>query len=125
MSLNLNLKFATSQQDFFATLSQRVNGYFKANNIERTANSEMVIKTIFMFTLYFLPYALLVSGLFTSGWIALALCIVMGFGKAGIGLSVMHDANHGAYSTKSWINTVLGFSLNVIGGHAFNWRVQH
>ncbi|MFN7260272.1 MAG: fatty acid desaturase family protein, partial [Cyclobacteriaceae bacterium] len=125
MSLNLNLKFATSQQDFFATLSQRVNGYFKANNIERTANSEMVIKTIFMFTLYFLPYALLVSGLFTSGWIALVLCIVMGFGKAGIGLSVMHDANHGAYSTKSWINTVLGFSLNVIGGHAFNWRVQH
>ena len=125
MSLNLNLKFATHQQDFFATLSQRVNGYFKANNIERTANSEMVIKTVFMFTLYFLPYALLISGLFTSGWILLALCVVMGFGKAGIGLSVMHDANHGAYSTKSWINTMLGFSLNVIGGHAFNWRVQH
>ena len=125
MSLNLNLKFANQQQEFFVTLSQRVNAYFKTNKIERTANLEMVLKTIFMFTLYFLPYALIISGLFTSGLVALALCVLMGFGKAGIGLSVMHDANHGAYSNKSWVNTLLGFSLNLIGGHAFNWRVQH
>ncbi len=125
MSLNLNLKFANQQQEFFVTLSQRVNAYFKTNKIERTANLEMVLKTIFMFTLYFLPYALIISGLFTSGLVALVLCVLMGFGKAGIGLSVMHDANHGAYSNKSWVNTLLGFSLNLIGGHAFNWRVQH
>ena len=50
--MNLNLKFASHQQDFFVTLSQRVNSYFKTNKIERTANAEMVIKTIFMFTLY-------------------------------------------------------------------------
>lgn len=125
MTLNLNLKFAAKQQDFFATLNQRVNSYFKTNNIDRTGNSEMVIKTIFMFTLYFSPYVLLISGLFTSAWVLVGLCIVMGFGKAGIGLSVMHDANHGAYSNKQWVNTLLGFSLNIIGGHAFNWRIQH
>jgi linoleoyl-CoA desaturase len=49
----------------------------------------------------------------------------MGFGTAGIGLSIMHDANHGSYSKKKWINNLLGFSLNLIGGHSFNWRVQH
>ncbi|MFN7492555.1 MAG: fatty acid desaturase family protein [Cyclobacteriaceae bacterium] len=125
MALNLNLKFAAKQQDFFATLNQRVNAYFKTNNIDRTGNSEMVIKTIFMFALYFSPYVLLLSGLFTSAWALVALCIVMGFGKAGIGLSVMHDANHGAYSNKPWVNTLLGLSLNMIGGHAFNWRIQH
>ncbi len=123
--MNLNLKFAPGKADFFSTLSQRVNSYFKTNNIERTANAEMVVKTIFMFSLYFIPYFVLISGVFTSLWGMLGLCLVIGLGKAGIGLSVMHDANHGSYSTKNWINNLLGISLNLIGGHALNWKVQH
>lgn len=123
--MNLNLKFANRQQDFFATLNKRVNEYFKSNQIDRTANTEMVIKTIFMFALYLIPYFMIISGVFTNGWTLLALCFVMGLGTAGIGLSIMHDANHGAYSTKKWVNNLLGYSLNLVGGHAFNWKVQH
>lgn len=125
MSLNLNLKFANRQQEFFITLNQRVNAYFKTNQLERTGNSEMVIKTIFMFSLYFAPYFLLISGITTNPWMLLGLCVIMGLGIAGIGLSVMHDANHGAYSNKPWVNNVLGLSLNLVGGHALNWKVQH
>ncbi len=125
MSINLNLKFATKQQDFFVTLNQRVNQYFKTNNIERTANTEMVLKTIFMFSLYLIPYIVMMSGVIESIWVMLALTMVMGFGVAGIGLSIMHDANHGAYSTKPWVNNLLGLSLNLVGGHATNWKVQH
>ncbi len=123
--MNLNLRFPAQRPEFFATLSQRVNAYFKANQIERTANTEMVIKTIFMFSLYFIPYFLVLSGLFTSWWALAALCVVMGLGVAGIGLSIMHDANHGAYSSKKWVNDLLGYSLNLVGGHYWNWRVQH
>jgi linoleoyl-CoA desaturase len=123
--MNQNLKFAVNQQDFFVTLSQRVNAYFKTNKIERTANAEMVVKTIFMFSLYFIPFALILSGIFTNTWILLGLCVLIGLGMAGIGLSVMHDANHGSYSNKAWVNNLMGFSLNVIGGHAFNWKIQH
>ncbi|MBL7859993.1 MAG: acyl-CoA desaturase [Cyclobacteriaceae bacterium] len=125
MSLNLNLKFANRQQEFFLTLNQRVNAYFKTNQLERTGNSEMVFKTIFMFSLYFIPYFLLISGITTNPWMLLGLCVVMGLGIAGIGLSVMHDANHGAYSSKPWVNNLLGLSLNLVGGHALNWKVQH
>jgi linoleoyl-CoA desaturase len=125
MSINLNLKFANKQQDFFVTLNQRVNQYFKSNKIERTANSEMVIKTIFMFSLYLVPYFLLISGVTTNVWMMLGLCAVMGLGMAGIGLSIMHDANHGSYSSKQWVNDLLGRSLNLVGGHAINWKVQH
>jgi linoleoyl-CoA desaturase len=125
MGINLNLKFASRQQDFFITLNQRVNQYFKTNQIERTANREMVIKTIFMFSLYLIPYFIMMSGLIESIWVMLGLTIVMGFGVAGIGLSIMHDANHGAYSTKPWVNQLLGLSLNLVGGHATNWKVQH
>jgi linoleoyl-CoA desaturase len=85
----------------------------------------MVIKTIFMFALYFTPFVLMLTGVVTNTWGMVGLCLLMGFGLAGIGLSIMHDANHGSYSTKSWINDGLGYSLNVVGGNAFNWKVQH
>ena len=39
----------------------------------------------------------------------------MGVGMAGIGMNVMHDANHGAYSSKKWINKVLGSSIYISG----------
>jgi len=123
--MNLNLKFAPGKADFFSTLSQRVNSYFKNNSIERTANSEMVVKTVFMFSLYFIPYFILIGSVVTNIWGMLGLCFVMGLGTAGIGLSVMHDANHGSYSSKSWVNNLLGISLNMVGGHAINWKVQH
>ncbi|HEV8511633.1 MAG TPA: acyl-CoA desaturase [Cyclobacteriaceae bacterium] len=123
--MNLNLKFAPGKADFFLTLSQRVNSYFKNNNIERTANIEMVVKTVFMFSLYLIPYFIVISGVVTNLWGMFGLCCVMGLGIAGIGLSVMHDANHGSYSSKTWVNDLLGISLNIIGGHAINWKVQH
>jgi len=120
-----SIRFASAQADFVSTLNHRVNHYFKSNNISRYANSEMVIKTIFMYSIYFIPYALILSGVVTNLWMMFALCLIMGIGIAGIGLSVMHDANHGGYSNKSWINNLLGYSLNIVGGNAFNWKVQH
>ena len=104
--MNLDIKFAPGHADFFTTLNQRVNAYFKDNKIERTANTEMVVKTIFMFSLFLAPYFILVSGSVLNPWGMLLLCFIMGLGAAGIGLSVMHDANHGSYSSKKWINTL-------------------
>ena len=120
-----NVKFAkpdTSQ--FFATLRKRVNGYFIANNISKKADYRMVIKTMAMLTIYFLPYGLILTGTF-SNWTMLLLAIIMGIGNAGIGFSVMHDANHGGYSSNQFINTSLGYTANIIGGSAFTWKMQH
>lgn len=117
--------FSSQDQTFYSTLSQRANDYFRTVKTTRHANAEMVFKTVFMFALYFVPFALVVTGVVSNSWMALALCGLMGAGIAGIGLSVMHDANHGAYSDRKWINDLLSYSLNVVGGNAFNWRVQH
>lgn len=119
------IRFSSARSDFFSTLNQRVNEYFKSNNISRYADAEMKIKTVAMFSIYLIPYALMMTGVVTNLWLMFALAIVMGFGIAGIGLSIMHDANHGGYSNKSWVNNLLGFSLNMVGGNAFNWKVQH
>lgn len=120
-----NLTFASSNREFSSTLNKRVNEYFKINNVTRHANGEMVFKTFFMFGLYFIPYALIVSNVVTSMAWLIPLIVIMSLGLAGIGLSVMHDANHGAYSKVSWINSLFGYSLNLVGANAFNWKMQH
>src|SRR5687768_6658345 len=125
MATNKNLTFARTRHDFFATLQKRVGEHFKANNVKRHGNSEMAFKSIFMFALYFGPYALMLTGLITNPWLLLLPVVLMGLGLAGIGLSVMHDANHGAYSDKPWVNTLMGYSLNLVGANAFNWKIQH
>jgi linoleoyl-CoA desaturase len=49
----------------------------------------------------------------------------MGWAKAGVGMSVMHDANHGAYSASERANKIIGFTVNLVGGTSANWKVQH
>ncbi|MEP6738118.1 MAG: acyl-CoA desaturase [Chryseolinea sp.] len=120
-----SVSFGNEGRDFAATLNKRVNDHFKTTGSTRHANLEMVVKTICMFLLYFGPYGLIISGLIHIWPMVIAMVIVMSIGLAGIGLCVMHDANHGAYSNRKWINTMLGYSINLIGANAFNWKMQH
>jgi len=119
------LSFAGTKREFSSTLNKRVNDYFAKNGVNKYANSEMIVKTIFMFSLYFIPYGLILGGVITGTWALLASVVIMGLGLSGIGLSIMHDANHSAYSKKEWVNTILGYSMNLIGANSFNWKMQH
>jgi linoleoyl-CoA desaturase len=119
------IKFVNADKTrFYTVLKQRVDNYFKENNISQHANGKMIFKTIFMFCLYFVPYAFILSNSIPE-W-AFWLCwAMMGLGLAGIGMSVMHDANHGAYSSSNKVNKILGLSLNLVGADANNWKTQH
>lgn len=119
------INFAKTRRDFVSTLNNRVNDYFNNNKIARHGNSEMVIKTVFMFLLYFTPYVLILTGAVSGPFPLAGMVILMALGLAGIGLSVMHDANHGAYTKSKRINNLIGYSLNLVGANAFNWKVQH
>lgn len=120
-----SVKFARNDTShFFSTLRKNVNRYFQDNELSKNGDYRMVIKTICMFTLYFGPYFLILSGEF-SLWMMAVLCLIMGLGQAGIGFSVGHDANHGAYSKSKFWNKLLSYSFNLIGGSSFTWNVQH
>ncbi len=112
-------------RDFNSTLKKRVRAYFKDNNISKYANANMKIKTIFMITLYLTPYFLMLTGVVTNIWLIAACWAVMGLGIAGIGLSIMHDANHGAYSKNENVNYIIGRIVNLVGGYAPTWKIQH
>ena len=119
-------KFNAAQgSDFNKTLNQRVNSYFKENGITRFGNSEMYFKVAFIIVLYFTPLALFLSGSVSSVWV-MALCwFLMGLGMTGIGLCIMHDANHGSISNKKSVNSILGYLLNLVGGYHICWKIQH
>ena len=110
--------------DFHKTLRKKVNNYFKTKNKSRHANANMVFKTVFMLSIYIVPFVL-INTVILNPWIAIGMWTLMGFGLAGIGLSIMHDANHGAYSKNATVNKIVGYSLLILGGSDLNWRIQH
>ncbi|MDG1915254.1 MAG: acyl-CoA desaturase [Crocinitomix sp.] len=119
-------KFSTKVGgEFNATLKKRVRAYFKDNNISKYANANMKFKTVFMLSLYFVPYFLMITGTITNIWGVIACWALLGFGMAGIGMTIIHDANHGAYSKNKRVNYVLGRCVNLVGAFAPNWKIQH
>lgn len=78
-----------------------------------------------MLSLYFMPVLAVSTGLLTHSWQLFVAFILSGFGMAGIGMGVMHDAIHGTYSPNPKINKLLGYTLNMVGANATVWKIQH
>lgn len=78
-----------------------------------------------MLALFFVPLTILSAGLVSSAWWVFGLYIMAGFGMAGVGMGVMHDAIHGSYSKNKKVNKLMSYSMNLIGANATTWRIQH
>lgn len=84
----------------------------------------MIVKTIVLMAAYILPFIWILFGQVSVAMSLLA-WFIMGIALAGIGMSVMHDANHGAYSSSPTVNRIVGYSLMLLGGSVDNWKYQH
>lgn len=115
---------ANTEKDFVNNLRKNVSDYFKTNHISTKGNAAMVFKTMIMTAMYVLPFVFILM-LPMPVWVAAMLCVVMGIGIAGVGMSVMHDACHGAYSKRHWVNQLLGGTLYLLGSNVLNWKIQH
>jgi len=116
--------FNKSNRDFYNELKGSVEQYFSQHNINKTGDWRLYIKALtlipvaiglYIFLLVFPVTA--ITGILLSG--------LLGFIIASIGFNVMHDACHGSYSSKKWVNNLLGYSLNAMGGNAFIWKFKH
>ncbi|WP_018478927.1 fatty acid desaturase family protein [Pontibacter roseus] len=125
MKLKGKVKFVNKDKSlFFPTLRKRVDAYFSDNNLPKSGDTGLLIKSIILLLLYLVPFALLLA--FTPGLaVSLVLWLVMGVGVAGVAMSVMHDANHGAFSKSKTVNYLMAHSVNLLGASAFNWKLQH
>ena len=120
-----NVKFLTRDKTkFFRTLNKRVNSYFSENQIKKTGNWKLYSKAIFMFALLIAPLVLILT-VDLPGWAQILGMVIIGIGMAGVGMNVMHDANHESFSSKKWVNKLMGSSIYILAGNDYNWKVQH
>src|SRR5688572_1706692 len=113
-----------ADKQFWKTLRSNVHQYFTDNHMSAKGNYYMCIKTTAIYLFYLVPLILFFI-LPVPGFVAILMAVLMGIGKAGIGMSVMHDGLHGSYSSKKWVNRLAGASMYMIGSNVFNWKIQH
>ena len=85
----------------------------------------MVFKTVFLLSLYIVPIALVILGIAQTTFQLYACFVLAGLGMAGVGMGVMHDANHGSYSKNPTVNKWVGYTLNSVGASSTVWKIQH
>jgi linoleoyl-CoA desaturase len=116
--------FNNSHNLFFQSLKQSVDQYFKSRSIKKTGNWRLYTKGLVLIPVAMCLYvSLLVFSMPVV--LALILCALLGLTIASIGFNIMHDACHGSYSSRKWVNNTLGLTLNAIGGNAFFWKQKH
>jgi linoleoyl-CoA desaturase len=110
---------------FHAALKRRVAAHFEAHGRARSGGAAMRAKTGLILGWFAASYALLLLLGGTSAWVAVALTVSIAFATAGIGFSVMHDANHGAYARSRRVNRAWGLALDFVGASSYVWRFKH
>ncbi len=118
------ITFSNSNNDFYQSVKAAVEDYFEQRKMKKTGDWRLFSKTIILVGAAITMYCLLLF-MKMPAWPALLLCSALGFVFASIGFSVMHDANHGSYSSKPRLNDLLGLSANAMGASSFFWKQKH
>lgn len=116
--------FNNKSNEFYISLKKSVDDYFVKNNISKTGDWRLYLKTVVLLSVFLGTYVFV---MFNQPSVALALVstIILGFAGAGIGFSIMHDANHGSYSSNSRLNDFLGLTINMLGANGYFWKQKH
>lgn len=112
------------QENFHKDIKDRVDQYFSVGNISRSANFEMVFKTIIILLGWLVTYFLILSNLI-SPLTMLLMALLHGFFAAMIGMNIAHDAVHGSYTKNSALNKKIGILFNLVGANDYVWSISH
>jgi len=124
MAAEYKVTFNNKNRVFFNALKAEVDAYFDRNGIKKTGNWKLYTKTLIL-----IPGAIAIYSLLMFVTMPLVLTVFLwflfGLNMAAIGFNVMHDACHGSFSTKGWVNEVFGLTNNFLGGNASLWKIKH
>jgi linoleoyl-CoA desaturase len=109
---------------FHEELKRRVERYFRDNNLSPHAGARMYLKTAAILAWFLVSYLLLVF-VATSVWQGVLMSLSLALAIAGVGFSIQHDANHGAYSTRRSVNRIMGMTLDMLGASSYVWHWKH
>ena len=116
--------FNNEDSRFYQSVKTAVDEYFTNHNLKKTGNRELYIKTALFIPSALFIYLYLLFGHY-SPVAGIGLSIVSGLLLSLIAINVMHDACHGSFSGKKWINNLMGLTMNALGSNAFIWKIKH
>jgi linoleoyl-CoA desaturase len=120
----LKFTFDNSQTAFFKNLKARVDEYFAEKNLDPAGNGKLYLKGSIQILTAAVLYTVLVF--FTPPpVISLMLCFLLGLNLGVIGFNVMHEGGHQSFSKYQWINQASAYSLNMLGGISYFWKIKH
>jgi linoleoyl-CoA desaturase len=129
------ITFSNKNNSFYNSVLAAVDQYFTTHDLKKTGNWKLYAKTIILvpgalllyigLMLFFRRSAPAAHFLSLPVFGGILCCAILGLVLASTGFNVMHDACHGSYSTRGWVNNLMGLSLNALGGNAFIWKFKH
>ena len=109
---------------FQRELRRRVHGYFTDRGLSPRGGARMLFKSLAILAWFVGSWVALVF--FTDHWWqAVPLTIALALSIAAIGFAIQHDAGHGAFSHRRWVNRLAAFMLDVTGGSSYMWKIKH
>jgi linoleoyl-CoA desaturase len=120
----LKFNFQRNQTTFFKELKEKIDRYFAERNLDPAGNGRLYWKGAIQLVTAALLYIVLVF--FTPVfWIAIPLSILFGLSLGVIGFNVMHEGGHQSFSKHPWMNKASAYSLNMLGGITYFWKIKH
>ncbi|NJN41850.1 MAG: acyl-CoA desaturase [Flammeovirgaceae bacterium] len=118
------LQYTFDKGSFFNQLKERVDQYFADHKLHPAGNRKLYFKgalqvatavALYIWLVFFTPIPI----------VSIMLCVLLGLNLAVIGFNVMHEGGHHSFSRIKWINNVSAYSLNVLGGNSYFWKIKH
>lgn len=113
-----------SRNDFDQILRNRVNDYFKHNNIKQTGNSWLFTKALISIFGIIVTYCAIIlchlswySALFAT-FLFVQFQILLAF-------NVMHDGGHQSFSNNKTLNKIASWGMDFLGSSSFLWKQKH
>jgi len=105
--------------EFYKVLKTRVEKHFKKANKSIHGSLQLWFQTIFTLVgfLYFYSLAIEHATLFYT--------ILAAWFYSQIGLQIMHDGNHGAFSGSPFLCRLAGMTMDIIGASSYVWKHEH
>jgi linoleoyl-CoA desaturase len=116
--------FNNKDHSFLDAVRKEANGYFQQRQIKPTGNIHLYLKAALFIFIAIACYCYLLFALYPL-LIGIVVCMIFGLSLAGIAMNVMHDACHGSFSSKKWVNNLFSLSMNAMGSNAWLWKIRH
>jgi linoleoyl-CoA desaturase len=118
------ISFNNKEQIFFKAVKKSVDDYFADKQIKKTGNFKLYTKALILLPLAAFLYCYLLLGHYNL-MVGILLSVVLGLALVSIAFNIMHDACHGSFSGKKWVNETMSLTMNALGSNAFIWKIKH